>query len=47
MNILITGADGQLGSEIRDLSSSFNGNFFFTDYKIIVHFSNKAIEIEY
>ncbi len=32
MNILITGADGQLGSEIRDLSSSFNGKFFFTDY---------------
>lgn len=34
MNLLITGSEGQLGSEIRNLSSNFKKfNFFFTDYK--------------
>jgi len=32
-NILVTGANGQLGSEIQKLSMEFNGNFFFTDYQ--------------
>ncbi len=34
MNILITGSDGQLGSEFRDMESSWpNYNFFYTDIK--------------
>ncbi len=33
-NILVTGADGQLGSEIRNLASNYNNfNFIFTDVK--------------
>jgi len=31
MNILVTGSNGQLGSEIRELSSNYPYNFFFTD----------------
>jgi len=30
-NILVTGSNGQLGSEIRELFSSYKYNFFFTD----------------
>ncbi|MFK5882069.1 MAG: dTDP-4-dehydrorhamnose reductase [Sulfurospirillum sp.] len=30
-NILVTGSNGQLGSEIRELSSQYNYNFLFTD----------------
>ncbi len=30
-NILVTGSSGQLGSELRDISKSYNYNFFFTD----------------
>ena len=30
-NILVTGSNGQLGSEIRELSSQYKYNFFFTD----------------
>lgn len=30
-NILVTGSNGQLGSEIRALSSDYSYNFFFTD----------------
>ena len=33
MNILITGADGQLGNEIRRKSSGSADKYFFTDYK--------------
>ena len=29
-NILVTGSNGQVGSEIKELSSSYNCNFFFT-----------------
>lgn len=29
-NVLITGANGQLGNEIQELSSNYNYNFFFT-----------------
>ena len=29
-NILVTGSNGQLGSEIKELSSNYNYNFFFT-----------------
>ncbi|RXK12261.1 dTDP-4-dehydrorhamnose reductase [Halarcobacter mediterraneus] len=31
LNILITGSNGQLGSEIKELSSDYSYNFFFTD----------------
>ncbi|PLY05624.1 MAG: dTDP-4-dehydrorhamnose reductase [Arcobacter sp.] len=31
LNILITGSNGQLGSELRELSKSYRYNFFFTD----------------
>lgn len=30
-NILITGSNGQLGSSIKELSSNYDFNFFFTD----------------
>ena len=29
-NILVTGSNGQLGSEIKELSSSYEANYFFT-----------------
>ena len=31
INILVTGSNGQVGSEIKDLSISYDYNFFFTD----------------
>ena len=31
MNILVTGANGQLGNEIRIISKSMDANFIFTD----------------
>ena len=31
LNILVTGSNGQLGSEIKELSSDYDYNFFFTD----------------
>jgi dTDP-4-dehydrorhamnose reductase len=31
MNILITGSNGQLGSEIKEIASNYDYNFFFTD----------------
>ena len=31
LNILVTGSNGQVGSEIRELSSNYDYNFFFTD----------------
>jgi len=30
-NILVTGSNGQVGSELRELSKSYDANFFFTD----------------
>lgn len=30
LNILVTGSNGQVGSEIKELSSNYNYNFFFT-----------------
>ncbi len=32
LNILVTGSNGQLGSEITELSKTLEDNFFFTDY---------------
>jgi len=34
-NILVTGSNGQLGSEIKELSSQFPANYFFTDREIL------------
>ncbi len=31
LNVLVTGSNGQLGSEIKELSSEYTYNFFFTD----------------
>ncbi len=31
LNILVTGSNGQLGSEIKSISSNYDYNFFFTD----------------
>lgn len=31
LNILVTGANGQLGSEIQELSTNVKANFYFTD----------------
>lgn len=46
-NILITGANGQLGSEIRSLSdlSLYQDNFFFTDYQELDITDKSAIKI--
>lgn len=30
LNILVTGTNGQLGSELKELSSNYDYNFFFT-----------------
>ena len=30
LNVLVTGSNGQLGSEIKELSSEYEHNFFFT-----------------
>lgn len=35
INILVTGAKGQLGSEIRELSSRYKYNFFFIDSSVL------------
>ena len=34
-NILVTGSNGQLGSEIRELSSEYKYNFYFTDSSVL------------
>lgn len=39
-NILVTGADGQVGSEIRELSKGYHDNFIFTS-RIKLDISNK------
>jgi len=30
-NILVTGSNGQLGNELRELSKNYTNNFYFTD----------------
>lgn len=42
MNILVTGANGQLGNEIRIVSKDSTDNYFFTD---VVETSREAIEM--
>jgi dTDP-4-dehydrorhamnose reductase len=44
-NILVTGSRGQLGSEIRALSSSYNHNFFFTNREEVDITVKEAIEV--
>ncbi len=43
-NILITGLDGQLGSELKAISHNYNYNFFFTDRNILNITDQKTIE---
>ena len=43
-NILVTGANGQLGSEIKDLSSQYNYQFFFTDSNALDITNKKLLE---
>ena len=45
MNILITGANGQLGSEIRELAPLYKGlNFTFTDIEELDITNYQALE---
>lgn len=43
-NILITGANGQLGMSIRKISKDYDFNFIFTDYMELDITDNKVIE---
>jgi len=43
-NILVTGANGQLGSEIKELSQNYKYNIFFTDVKLLDISDKKAVE---
>jgi len=42
-NILVTGSNGQVGSELQVLSTSYNYNFFFTDKQSLDISNEKAI----
>ena len=44
LNVLVTGSNGQLGSEIRELSPEYNYNFFFTDRNTLDISDKKAVE---
>lgn len=43
-NILVTGSNGQLGSEIKELSQSYLYNFFFTDRDTLDITNEEAIK---
>ncbi|MEA1982601.1 MAG: dTDP-4-dehydrorhamnose reductase [Campylobacterota bacterium] len=43
-NILVTGSNGQLGSDLRELASEYNYNFFFTDRTTLDISDQKAIK---
>ena len=45
-NILVTGSDGQLGSELKELSPQYQAEFFFTD-KIALDITNQDKIQEY
>jgi len=45
LNILVTGANGQLGSEIRDLSSQYEYKFIFTNRDELNIIDENAIEM--
>jgi len=42
--ILVTGSNGQVGSEIRQLSSNYNDIFFFADREILDISTKKSLE---
>ncbi|ADN08308.1 dTDP-4-dehydrorhamnose reductase [Sulfurimonas autotrophica] len=45
ISILITGANGQVGSELKELSCKYNAyNFFFTDRETLDITDNKAVK---
>lgn len=44
LNILVTGSNGQVGSEIKELSSSYPYNFFFTDRDTLDITNEEAIK---
>ena len=45
MNILVTGSNGQLGSEIKDLTKTYtNFSFFFTDSENLDICNNQALD---
>lgn len=43
-NVLVTGSNGQVGSEMRELSSEYDYTFFFTDRTTLDITDNKAVE---
>ncbi|MEA2073126.1 MAG: dTDP-4-dehydrorhamnose reductase [Campylobacterota bacterium] len=43
-NVLVTGSNGQLGSEIKELSSNYDYNFFFTDRTTLDITDNQAVK---
>lgn len=45
-NILVTGSNGQVGSEIKTLPDDYEGNFFFTD-RTTLDITNKALLKKY
>jgi len=44
LNVLVTGSNGQLGSEVKELSTSYNHKFFFTNRNELDITDEKAIE---
>ena len=44
LNILVTGSNGQVGSEIRELSSNYPYNFFFTDRETLDITNEEALK---
>jgi dTDP-4-dehydrorhamnose reductase len=44
VNILVTGSNGQVGSEIKELSSNYPYNFFFTDRETLDITNEEAIK---
>ena len=44
MNVLVTGANGQLGSSIRKMSENESDNYFFTDVDTLDITEEKAVE---
>ena len=44
LNILVTGSNGQVGSEIKELSSNYPYNFFFTDRDTLDITNEEAIK---
>lgn len=44
VKILVTGTNGQLGSEVRELSSNYDYNFFFTDVNSLDITNQNVIE---